>query len=53
MTARSRSEDLQFYRELTLRRDQRSLREDAADDDLRQEAASALRAWADKVPGHG
>jgi tRNA(Arg) A34 adenosine deaminase TadA len=44
-------EDLEFYRELTLGRDQRSLREDPADDELRQDAASALRAWAEKRPG--
>ena len=43
-------EDLQLYRELTLQREQRALREDTADGDLRGEAASALRAWADKLP---
>lgn len=48
--ATSGFEDFQLYRELTLQRDQRSLREDTADDDLRQEAAGALRAWADKLP---
>jgi tRNA(Arg) A34 adenosine deaminase TadA len=48
--ATSGFEDLQLYRELTLQRDQRALREDTADDDLRREAASALRAWADKLP---
>jgi guanine deaminase len=48
--ATSGFEDLQLYRELTLQRDQRALREDTADDDLRGEAAGALRAWADKLP---
>ena len=48
--ATSGFEDLQLYRELTLQRDQRALREDTADGDLRGEAASALRAWADKLP---
>jgi guanine deaminase len=43
-------EDYQFYRELTLQAGQRFLREDAADGDLREEAAVALRAWADKLP---
>lgn len=48
--ATSGFEDLQLYRELALQRDQRALREDTADDDLRGEAAGALRAWADKLP---
>jgi guanine deaminase len=48
--ATSGFEDLQLYRELTLQRDQRALREDTADDDLRWEATGALRAWADKLP---
>ncbi len=48
--ATSGFEDLQLYRELTLQREQRALREDTADGDLRGEAASALRAWADKLP---
>jgi guanine deaminase len=48
--ATSGFEDLQLYRELALQRDQRALREDTADDDLRREAAGALRAWADKLP---
>jgi guanine deaminase len=48
--ATSGFEDFQLYRELTLGRDQRSLREDSADEDLRQEAASALSAWTDKLP---
>jgi tRNA(Arg) A34 adenosine deaminase TadA len=48
--ATSGFEDLQLYRELALQRDQRALREDTAGGDLRGEAASALRAWADKLP---
>jgi guanine deaminase len=48
--ATSGFEDLQLYRELTLQREQRSLREDTADGDLRQEAAAALRAWTDQLP---
>ena len=48
--ATSGFEDLQLYRELTLQRDQRALREDTTEGDLREEAASALRAWADKLP---
>lgn len=48
--ATSGFEDLQLYRELALQRDQRSLREDTADDDLRSEASGALRAWADALP---
>jgi len=44
-------EDLQFYRELARPRDQRSLREDPAGEDLRQEAAGGLRAWADREHG--
>ena len=40
-------EDAEFYRELALPRDQRSLREDAAAGDLRLEAASVLLAWAE------
>jgi guanine deaminase len=43
-------EDLQLYRELTLQREDRSLREHAAGDDLRQQAASALRSWAEMLP---
>ena len=43
-------EDLQFYRELTHPNDARSIREDAADDDLRETAAAGLRAWAEKLP---
>lgn len=42
-------EDLQFYRELTHPSDQRSVRAEAADEDLREAAAAGLRAWADKL----
>jgi guanine deaminase len=48
--ATSGIEDFRPYRELTLQREQRSLREDTADGDLRQEAAAALRAWTDQLP---
>jgi guanine deaminase len=43
-------EDFQFYRELTLPAEQRFLREDAAGGALREDAASALRAWTEKLP---
>ncbi len=43
-------EDLQLYRELTRPTDQRSLQEDAADDELREEAAAGLQAWAQQLP---
>jgi tRNA(Arg) A34 adenosine deaminase TadA len=43
-------EDLQFYRELTRPREQRSLREDTADPLLREQATGVLRAWADQLP---
>jgi guanine deaminase len=43
-------EDLQLYGELARARDQRSLREDTADSSLRDQATSALRAWADQLP---
>lgn len=43
-------EDLWFYRELARQRGQRSLREDSADNDLCQEAAGVLRAWASRQP---
>jgi tRNA(Arg) A34 adenosine deaminase TadA len=46
-------EDLQFYLELTRPRDQRSLREDPAGEELRQDAAAAVRAWADKARNRG
>lgn len=48
--ATSGFEDLQLYRELALQREQRSLREDTAGEDLRDQAASALRAWANQWP---
>lgn len=43
-------EDLQLYRELAQPSDQRSLREDQADQSLRSEAADILRAWAEALP---
>jgi guanine deaminase len=43
-------EDLQFYRELTRPSDERSIQEDAADGELREAAASGLRAWTEKLP---
>ncbi|MGH3219875.1 MAG: nucleoside deaminase [Streptosporangiaceae bacterium] len=43
-------EDLQFYRELTRPNDQRSVQEDAAGGELRELAASGLRAWAGQLP---
>jgi guanine deaminase len=43
-------EDLQLYRELSRTMDQRSLREDAADQDLRKQAADVLLAWAKQLP---
>ncbi|MGH3421479.1 MAG: nucleoside deaminase, partial [Streptosporangiaceae bacterium] len=43
-------EDLQFYRELTRPNDQRSVQEDAAGGELREAAASGLRAWAGQLP---
>jgi guanine deaminase len=43
-------EDLQFYRELARPNHERLIREDAADDDLRQAAASGLRTWAGQLP---
>jgi guanine deaminase len=43
-------EDLRFYRELTRPPAERSLPETAADEPLRQQAASALRDWADQLP---
>ncbi len=43
-------EDLQLYRELTLPAGKRFLREDAAEGDLRRDAAAALRAWAEQLP---
>ena len=49
--AASGFEDLQFYRELATPRDRRAIREDAADAQLRETAASALRAWTQQLPG--
>lgn len=44
-------EDLQLYRELARQRDQRALREEeAASPQLREEAASVLKAWARQLP---
>lgn len=43
-------EDLQFYRELTLRAGERSVREDSAEGPLREAAAAGLRAWAEQLP---
>ena len=43
-------EDLQLYRELARPSDQRSIREDEADQSLRSEAADVLRAWAEELP---
>jgi guanine deaminase len=43
-------EDLQFYRELTLPAEQRIVREDSAEDELRTDAAAVLRAWAEQLP---
>ena len=41
--AGTKLEDFQLYRELTLPAEQRSLREDYAEDDLRSQAADVLR----------
>lgn len=43
-------EDLQYYRELALTNDHRTLREDASDEVQRQQASAVLRAWADQWP---
>jgi guanine deaminase len=43
-------EDLRFYRELTLAPTDRSIREDAADGELREAAAAGLRSWAEQLP---
>jgi guanine deaminase len=43
-------EDLQLYRELTYPAVKRFLQEDAAEGELRQYAAAALRAWAEQLP---
>jgi guanine deaminase len=42
-------EDLQFYRELTRPSSERTVQEDAADEDLRETAAAGLRAWAEQL----
>jgi guanine deaminase len=44
-------EDLQLYREIARSRDERSLQEQAAGEDLREKAASVLRSWAAAFPG--
>ncbi len=43
-------EDLQLYRELARKTPDRSLREDAADDDQREQAAAILATWAAQLP---
>jgi guanine deaminase len=43
-------EDLQLYRELTRDAQDRTLREDPADDDQRQRATTVLAAWVDQLP---
>jgi guanine deaminase len=43
-------EDLQFYRELTLAREQRSLQEIVADSDMQNEARAVLKSWTDRLP---
>ena len=43
-------EDLQLYRELARPSDQRSIREDEADQSLRSQAADVLRTWAGALP---
>ncbi|MGH3401322.1 MAG: nucleoside deaminase [Streptosporangiaceae bacterium] len=43
-------EDLQFYREIGRRSDERLIQEDAAGDELREAAAAGLRAWAERLP---
>lgn len=48
--ARYGFEDLQLYRELTYPGQQRSLREDQADETIRSQAADVLREWADHLP---
>jgi guanine deaminase len=49
--AASGFEDLQFYRELAAPTDQRAMREDPADAELREIAVSVLRAWTRQLPG--
>lgn len=43
-------EDLQFYRELTLPHDHRSLLEIGADGAVREDAVSVLKAWTNTLP---
>ncbi|MET8041248.1 nucleoside deaminase [Micromonospora sp. NPDC005215] len=43
-------EDLQLYRELTYPAPKRALREDAVPGQVREQAVSVLRSWADKLP---
>ena len=43
-------EDLQLYRELTYPAEQRQLRGDAVEPDLREQAADVLRSWAERLP---
>lgn len=43
-------EDLQLYRELTLPRDHRAIREECPQGVIKEEAVSVLRAWADTLP---
>jgi guanine deaminase len=43
-------EDLQLYQELSRPSQGRSLREDPADDGLREQAVAALRAWTEQLP---
>jgi guanine deaminase len=43
-------EDLRLYQELSRSSQQRSLREDPADDGLREQAVAALRAWTEQLP---
>jgi guanine deaminase len=44
-------EDLLLHRGLSRPAEQRSLREDAADEMIRTEAAAVLSSWADQLPG--
>lgn len=48
--ASARFEDLQLYRELTYPADKRSIREDAADADIRRRAADVLGSWVKQLP---
>jgi tRNA(Arg) A34 adenosine deaminase TadA len=43
-------EDLQLYRELAGPAERRSLQEEAADESIRERAATILRQWADQLP---